>query len=104
MLSEAWRWLVHRLSPQEEAINTAQDQDLLNRINTGSFRPVPVAGTGRQSPDAMPYPGAALRADGSAQGSAPATVGDVAAEPPPQASTEELRERRLAHFEQSSSQ
>eukprot|EP00913_Durusdinium_trenchii_P012251 g11504.t1 len=53
MLATAWHRLVSQMNPQEQAINTTEDQDtcslaksqdLLNRINLGQFRPVPVGG------------------------------------------------------------
>eukprot|EP00439_Symbiodinium_sp_Y106_P058042 s308_g8.t1 len=86
MLAEAWAWLIHRLRPQDEALNTAEDQEFLNRLNTGGFRPVPVAGTGTSSQ---------IPATQGNTASAAAS-GEVAAET---LSAEELRERRVAHLD-----
>eukprot|EP00435_Cladocopium_sp_Y103_P037571 s1456_g10.t1 len=106
MLGLAWQRLISRLTPQEEAVNTAQDQELLNRINLGQFRPVPVSSTQGLGEPAPPGESAAGSAGnlgstesmdlaGADRNSAPSSE-----MPPSVPSPEELRAQRLAHFEQ----
>lgn len=49
MFGDAWKWIVSRVTPEQQPVNSAADQDLLNRINLGQYRPVAVSGTGASS-------------------------------------------------------
>lgn len=73
--------------PQE---NSANDQELLNRINSGNHRAVPAESQQRQQP--------------AGQQASARPAGDAAAQPAGQAvqtpDAEQLRNQRLAHFEQ----
>mmetsp|Transcript_33984 Transcript_33984/g.89561 ORF Transcript_33984/g.89561 Transcript_33984/m.89561 type:complete len:105 (+) Transcript_33984:72-386(+) len=86
-VGRAWTSLVNRVTPGDGPVNTSENQDLLNRINTGNFRAVPVTG-GEQF--------------GTADaGSAQPTVAQAASEAPPQVpDADQLRSQRLARFEQ----
>lgn len=92
-LAQAWTRLAYRVGDQ--AINTGDNQDLLNRINSGSYRPAPLVGGEAVRAGGQPLaqaPGQLAAGPGSAggQAAAAARVPDAA----------QLREQRLAHFQQ----
>eukprot|EP00434_Breviolum_minutum_P004872 symbB.v1.2.004298.t1/scaffold220.1/size262620/22 len=98
---------MHRFTLQEQEVNTAEDQDLLNRINLGHFQPVPVNNTpGLAEPsDSASRPLGELSTGTGVTGN-PQNVTETNSDSAQHSeqsqipSAEELRAQRLAHFGQ----
>mmetsp|Transcript_20592 Transcript_20592/g.58371 ORF Transcript_20592/g.58371 Transcript_20592/m.58371 type:complete len:85 (+) Transcript_20592:139-393(+) len=75
--SNTWDNLMQRVTPTPGATNSSDNQDLLNRINTGTYHVVADA------------PAAAAQGGG----------GEAAAPAQPAPDAEQLRSQRLAHFD-----
>jgi len=100
-IAKGWSYIANRgIYTDQPAVNSDTNQDLLNRINTGTFRPVegPAFGGGGAQAAASTQPAGVVPEQGQPTPTA------TQQQQQPGLSPEELRSQRLARFGQQPTQ